>query len=159
MGINEDEHFMSLAVEACRRGIETGQSPFGSCIVRHGQVIACEHNRVWLTTDATAHAEVTAIRVACHVLGTIDLSECVIYTTTEPCPMCFSAIHWARIPRMVYGTSIADAKSYGFNELGIPAKKMNELNGMLMQVVGGCMYEPCLELFDLWQSREDHRAY
>ena len=159
MSGHDDAYFMNLAVEACRRGIDTGQSPFGACIVAAGRVVACEHNQVWQTTDITAHAEVTAIRVACRVLNSVNLSGCDIYTTTEPCPMCFSAIHWARIGRIVYGATISDAKSYGFNELTIPATKMNELNGAMMKVTGPCLYDECHELFNYWQSQAGHRSY
>ena len=156
---DDDGHFMSLALEACQRGIDAGQTPFGACIVRDGQVVTNQHNRVWDTTDITAHAEVVAIREACRSLNTVDLSRCVIYTTTEPCPMCFSAIHWARICRIVYGTSISDAKAYGFNELEIPAKKMKELCDSPIEVVQDCLTEQCREMFRLWQSRSDHRSY
>src|SRR5688572_18464025 len=107
-----DEQFMRLALAKARDGVEGGQSPFGACVVREGRVVACVHNVVWATTDITAHAEVHALRQACRELGTIDLSGSTIYSTCEPCPMCFSACHWARTTRIVYGASIADATSF-----------------------------------------------
>ena len=110
---------MELAIAKTREGIRHGQTPFGACIVKKGRVIACSHNEVWKNTDITAHAEVAAIRVACRKLGTIDLSGCTIYSTCEPCPMCFSAIHWAGIGKIVYGAGIADAAECGFGELEI----------------------------------------
>lgn len=88
-----------------KEGVDKGQTPFGSCIVKEGEVVSCEHNRVWETTDITAHAEIVSIRATCNKLNTIDLSGCVIYSTTEPCPMCYSAIHWAKISKIIYGTS------------------------------------------------------
>src|SRR5688572_23132109 len=113
------EHFMRQAVAKAKHGIAAGQTPFGACITRNGEMLACEHNVVWATTDITAHAEVHAIRQACRRLGTIDLSGCVIYSTCEPCPMCFSAIHWAKIGRLIFGVSIADAQALGFSELAV----------------------------------------
>ena len=117
---SRDEGYMRLAIQKAREGVAAGQTPFGACIVTAGgEVAACEHNVVWRTTDITAHGEVNAIRVACRSLGTIDLSGCTIYSTTEPCPMCFSAIHWAKIAGIVFGASISDAQAAGFNELAI----------------------------------------
>ncbi|MGH7213163.1 MAG: nucleoside deaminase, partial [Tepidisphaeraceae bacterium] len=114
-----DSHWMRIAIDACRRGIESGQSPFGAAIVRGDELVVAAHNAVWQTTDITAHAEVTAIRQACATLKTIDLSGCRIYSTTEPCPMCFAASHWARLDKIYYGASIADAQMSGFSELTI----------------------------------------
>src|SRR5438874_11390685 len=105
---------MRVAIEKTREGIDAGQSPFGSVIVRGGEVVAATHNTVWLTTDPTAHAEVNCIRSAAGKLKTIFLTGCTLYSTTEPCPMCLSAIHWARIERVVSGAPIADASAAGF---------------------------------------------
>src|SRR5574341_2624438 len=108
---------MRLAIDMARKGAEQGQSPFGACIVRDDEVVACEHNAVLATMDSTAHAEVQAIRTACRALNTIDLSACTIYSTCEPCPMCFGACHWAKISRIVYGAGIDDALRLGFRQL------------------------------------------
>ncbi len=155
----DDAKYMAMALDACAAGVEAGQSPFGACVVREGKVLACEHNRVWLNTDITAHAEVQAIRAACMAAETIDLSGSVIYSTTEPCPMCFSAIHWARIDRIVYGASIGDAQAAGFNELPISNQQLKQLGHAPVHVEGGCRREQCVELFHRWQGRADHRAY
>jgi tRNA(Arg) A34 adenosine deaminase TadA len=77
----DNQQYMQLAVEKAREGINTGQTPFAACIVKGDRVVSCEHNAVWASTDSTAHAEMRAIRSACHELGTIDLSGCVIFTT------------------------------------------------------------------------------
>src|SRR3954463_11940830 len=114
-----DETYMRMAIAKAREGLALGQSPFGACIVRDRDVLACEHNVVWRTTDATAHAEVTAIRAACKHVGDIKLTGATLYSTTEPCPMCFAAIHWAGIARIVYAASIADAQRAGFSELSL----------------------------------------
>ncbi len=138
---------MRLAIAAARQGIRGGQAPFGACIVKKGRVVACAHNNVWKDTDITAHAEVAAIRLACRKLGKIDLSGCEIYSTCEPCPMCFSAIHWAGIGRIIYGAGIADAKKCGFSELGIPTAKMKRLGRSRVRLEGGLLRGECRALF------------
>ena len=157
--MENDSQWMTRALEAANRGVKSGQTPFGACLVRDGKMIVCTHNHVWHDTDITAHAEVQCIRQACQELHTIDLTGCVIYSTTEPCPMCFSAIHWARIGRIVYGASIADAKSFGFSELEIANDQMKALGQSSVQIVAGCMKDQVIELFRKWQSQPDHRAY
>jgi guanine deaminase len=156
----KDENFMRLAIEKTREGIREGQTPFGACIVASGgHVIACDHNVVWATTDITAHGEVNTIRKACRAEGTIDLSGATIYSTTEPCPMCFSAIHWAKIGRIVYGASIADAQAAGFNELTIANTDMKKAGGSPVVVEGGCLREACVALFAEWKDSGKARTY
>lgn len=150
---------MQMAIDKAREGIRAGQTPFGACIARDGQVVACAHNRVWASTDITAHAEVTAIREACERLGSISLAGCVIYSTCEPCPMCFSACHWAGLARIVYGASIEDARAAGFNELGISNERMRALGGSPVVAEGGFMREACAGLFREWTARTDRRTY
>jgi tRNA(Arg) A34 adenosine deaminase TadA len=150
---------MWRAIDKARSGIAAGQTPFGACIVRAGQAIACEHNVVWATTDITAHAEVQAIRAACRALGTIDLSGSTIYSTCEPCPMCFAAIHWARIGRIVYGAAISDAQAAGFNELAIPSERLKQLGDSHVQIAAGILRDECAALFERWLSDPRRRAY
>jgi tRNA(Arg) A34 adenosine deaminase TadA len=151
--------FMRLALERAREGVAKGQTPFGACIVRDGRVVACEHNAVWDHTDSTAHAEVQAIRVACRRLGTVDLSGCEIYATCEPCPMCFSAIHWARISTILFGSRIADARGLGFSELTISNQQMKELGGSPVAIVPDYLREECAGLFREWAARPERRTY
>ncbi len=151
---------MRLAIDKTREGIRLGQTPFGACIVSSdGKVIACDHNVVWATTDITAHGEVNTIRGACRVSGTVDLSGCTIYSTTEPCPMCFAAIHWAKIGRIVFGASIADAREAGFNELAISNVLMKEAGNSPVAVEGGCLRAECAALFGEWQRSGRARVY
>jgi guanine deaminase len=154
-----DEEFMFLAIEKAREGIGNGQTPFGACIVKDGQVISCVHNTVWETTDVTAHAEIHAIREACRKLDGINLSGCVIYSTCEPCPMCFSACHWARIDKIVYGTRIEEAEKAGFSEITISDGDMKKLCKSPVEIVGGVLEEECRELFRMWSKRKDKRIY
>ena len=154
-----DTDYMRLAIEKARQGIAKGQTPFGACIARDGRAIACAHNGVWSGMDITAHAEIRAIREACRVLKTVDLSGCVLYSTCEPCPMCFSASHWARISKIVFGARIADAQAAGFNELTIPVEVMKERGGSPVELVSDFMREANVELFALWAARRGRRAY
>ncbi len=154
-----EERFMIMAIEKAKEGIEKGNSPFGACIVKDGEAISCEHNIVWQSTDITAHAEINAIRKACEKLDTIDLSGCVIYSTCEPCPMCFAACHWARILTIVYGAGIADAKEAGFSELSIPNKKMKKLGPSPVEVISGFLLAKNIELFKMWSQKPGKRVY
>lgn len=145
--MQNDQHFMELAIDEARRGMDAGQSPFAAVIARGDELIVAAHNLVIGNTDATAHGEVTAIRLACKRLGTVDLSGCTIYSTTEPCPMCFAAIHWARIGRIVSGATIEDAQGAGFSELPITNVQLVRLGQVPIQVVGEFLRERCLPLF------------
>ena len=118
--------------------------------MRGTEVIAAEHNRVRLTTDPTAHAEVVAIRAAATNLGAIDLSGCEMYSTCEPCPMCASAIHWARLDAVSWGASIADAQSAGFNELTLPARELYRRGLSPVRPFAGVLRTRCAALFDEW---------
>jgi len=149
----DDEKFMRAAVEKALDGIQKGQTPFGACIAKGGKVVACAHNTVWKDLDITAHAEVNTIREANRRLKTVDLSSCVIYSTTEPCPMCFSAIHWARIGRIVYGASIADAKKAGFSEMELSNKRLDGIAKTGIEIKSGVLREECKALFDEWKKR------
>jgi tRNA(Arg) A34 adenosine deaminase TadA len=155
----QDEDYMRMAIARGREGMAAGGSPFGACIVRDGRVIACEHNVVWQTTDATAHAEVNAIRVACRAVGSIKLEGATIYSSTEPCPMCFAAIHWAGMKRIVYGASIADAARAGFSELSISNLDMKRLGGSPVEIVPAFMAAEANELFERWLADPKRRVY
>lgn len=156
---NHDEKFMRLAIEKARQGVKKGQTPFGACIVKGKQVIACSHNLVWKNTDITAHAEITAIRLACKRLKKIDLSDCVIYSTCEPCPMCFAACHWARISRIVFGCAIKDAKRYGFNELRVSNLKLKQLAKNKIKLNPAVLVKENIELFEFWKKQTSPRVY
>ena len=154
-----DERFMKLAITKAREGLGWGQSPFGACIIKNGEVVSCEHNAVWAGTDSTAHAEICAIRKACERLDTIDLSGCVIYSTCEPCPMCFSACHWAKISSIVFGARIADARDAGFSELSISNEQMKELGRSQVEILGDFMRAENIRLFADWARAENKGVY
>lgn len=154
-----DETYMHEAIAVARRGIAVGQSPFGAVIVRAGRIVAATHNTVWLTTDPTAHAEVNAIRRAAADLKSISLAGCTMYTTCEPCPMCLSAIHWAKLDAVHYGAEIADAQSAGFAELCFPASELAKRGGSPLRVIPGLLRAECAALFAEWQSAGLSKPY
>jgi guanine deaminase len=109
--------WMERAIELSSRAVHTRSGgPFGAVIVRDDQLIATGHNQVIATRDPTAHAEVQAIRAACAVLSDHRLERCVLFTSCEPCPMCLGAIYWARIERVYYANSRAEAAAIGFDD-------------------------------------------
>lgn len=154
-----DEKFMRLAIKKAIQGIKKGQTPFGACIVKDGRVVSCEHNTVFQDTDITAHAEINAIQNACKKLKTIDLSGCVIYSTCEPCPMCFSACHWARISKIYFGAGIDDAKKAGFSEILLSNKKIKQASKLGIAISAGFLKDECLEVFRIWSRKKGKKLY
>ena len=150
---------MRLAIEEARKGIAKGQTPFGACIVRRNELIARAHNHVWQNTDITAHAEIHAIRMACRKLRSIDLSGCIIYSTCEPCPMCFSACHWAKISSIIYGANIPDALRAGFHELSVSNVILKKLGKSSIKIVGGFLKEESVGLFKEWGRSKSRKVY
>lgn len=157
--VRDDETGMAAAIAAAEAAMAAGQTPFGSAVVRAGAVVASAGNSVWRDIDPSAHAEVNAVRAACRSLGRIDLSDCVLCSTCEPCPMCFTTAHWARIPRIVYGASIADAARAGFNELALGNERIKSLAGLAVELVPGVRVDECRALFERWCRRPGARPY
>lgn len=149
---------MSLAIDAARRGIASGQTPFGAVIVRGGELVATGHNNVWSWTDPSAHAEVVCIRGAAKAMGAIDLVGCEMYTTCEPCPMCAAAIHWANLDAVHFGARIGDAAAAGFRELTVPIEELYSMGGSEVRIGAEVMRAECARLFDEWK-RSGGRAY
>jgi tRNA(Arg) A34 adenosine deaminase TadA len=148
-----EARFMRMAIEAARAGIAKGNHPYGATIVRDEQVICSVHNVVPTTVDATAHAEVTAIREACRMLHTVDLAGCDIYCTCEPCAMCFSAIHWANFRTAIFGASILDKDPFGLFDIG---PRAGDLLGMMRKplvLVQEFLREECVPLFAEFTSK------
>jgi len=113
--MNPDDLFLHRAIELARQGSERGEGgPFGAVLVRDGKIIAEGWNRVVASRDPTAHAEIGAIRAACAATGSFHLPNTTLYASSEPCPMCLSAAYWARIERIVFANSRAEAAAIGF---------------------------------------------
>ncbi len=156
---SHDSRFMKKAISEARKNlVRPDGGPFGACVVKDGKILAAARNTV-LENDATCHAEINAIRKASKKLGTFDLSGCDIYSTTEPCPMCFGAIHWARISAVHYGTGIRDAARSGFHELRISNEKMKSLGKSRIRLVPAFMRRECLALFEAWRSLPAKKSY
>ena len=150
---------MHMALREASLGMRKGLGgPFGACIVRGGTIVAVAHNRVLVSGNPTQHAEVVAIGRATRTLGTHILKGCTIYSTTEPCPMCFSAIHWAQIDRIVFGTGIADVQRLGFNELPISNLLLKKLGGSGV-VLDQASVDECTGLLKAWAALKTKRTY
>ncbi|MDD5585258.1 MAG: nucleoside deaminase [Candidatus Omnitrophica bacterium] len=146
MNFVPNKKYMRLAIAYARKNLNSRcGGPFGACIVKGGKILALARNTV-LKNDPTAHAEINAIREAARKIRNYDLSNCQIYSTTEPCPMCFSAIHWARIDVCIYGTTIADVKKIGFNELRITSREMKRAGKSSIVLVPGFLKKECVGL-------------
>ena len=146
---------IALAVENVKshRG-----GPFGAVVVRDGKVIATGVNLVTSTNDPTAHAEVTAIRAACKVLGDFQLHGCVVYTSCEPCPMCLAALYWSRCDAIFYGSSAADAAAAGFDDsfLYDEVKRPVDARKIPMKRL---LAAEAMESFNTWRAQTDKIEY
>ena len=149
---------MKLCIRKTLEGIAAGQTPFGCAIAREGEILANCHNIVWRSTDITAHAEITALRAACHTARRIHLEGAIVVATCEPCPMCMSALHWARVHKVYYGATIADAVAGGFNELPIAASEIVRQGRSSVQLIPGLLTDECVDLFRVWRE-SNGRSY
>jgi tRNA(Arg) A34 adenosine deaminase TadA len=155
----DERDFMRRAIALSRQGLEEGRGgPFGAVVVLDGRIVGEGFNQVTSTNDPTAHAEVVAIRTACAALGRFDLSGCEIYASCEPCPMCLSAIYWARIGRIYYGNGRADAARIGFDDASIyeqVAAPIQDRAIPMFQLLPGEARSP----FDDWERKVDRIRY
>jgi tRNA(Arg) A34 adenosine deaminase TadA len=149
------EKFMRIAIELSEYNVKQGTGgPFGAVIVKDGMIVARSANRVIATNDPTAHAEVSVIRLACQELETYDLTGCEIYTSCEPCPMCLGAIYWARIDKVYYANTKADAAAIGFDDHFIYdeiAKTMESRKLSFVQL----LRTEAMSAFNLWETTEN----
>ena len=152
------EKYMHLAIDLATNNVKNGGGPFGAVIVRAGQIVGTGVNRVTSNCDPTAHAEILAIREAALFLKTHVLSDCVLFTSCEPCPMCLAAIYWAHITTVYFGNSKIEAQNIGFDDSLI----YQQLN-YPMQKRAIAMHRVCaldaLESFRLWSNTEDKIPY
>ncbi len=151
--------FMREAIKLAEDGMRSGRGgPFGCVVVRRGEIVGRGSNRVTSTNDPTAHAEVVAIREACAALKTFQLSDCELYTSCEPCPMCLAAIYWARIPQVFYGNTRGDAADVGFDDDFIyqqvplpPEQRSIKMELFLREEAQGAFFE--------WAAKANKIAY
>lgn len=157
---NIEEQAMKLAIEESKANRDNhykNGGPFGAVIVKDGKIITSAHNTVIESVDATAHAEINAIRQASKILNTNDLSDCILFTSAEPCPMCLSAIIWANIKEIYYANTRKDADDIGFRDdiiyEYINGKKQGILNKYHIES------KEALEVFEKFKQMKEKNIY
>lgn len=153
-----DKTFMREAIRLADESVKNGGGPFGAVIVKDGEIIAGGSNSVTIDNDPTAHAEVNTIRQACRKLGTFDLSDCVIYTSCEPCPMCLGAIYWARIKRIYYGNTKKDAADIDFADDFIYRELELHKENRSVPLIS-LLRDEAIKTFKAWKQKEDRVEY
>lgn len=151
--------FMRMAIRLSEKNVtQATGGPFGTVIVKNGILLTKGVNKVTLNNDPTAHEEISAIRQACKKLNSCDLSGCVIYTSCEPCPMCLSAIYWARIDTVYYANTKENAANIGFDDQFIYEELALEKNSrkLKMQQI---LSEEAGHAFNLWEQSELKKKY
>ena len=150
---------MREAIRLARENMRAGAGgPFGAVVVKDGAIIGRGWNQVTSTNDPTAHAEVMAIREACRTLGDFRLSGAVIYTSCEPCPMCLSAIYWARIERVFFAGTRDDAAVAGFDDAVIYREVALPLETRSVPFIA-LLREEALTAFTEWNAKTDKVPY
>lgn len=153
-----NKELMRRAIELSKMSVQNGGGPFGAVIACNGKIVAEGSNCVTLDCDPTAHAEVSTIRKACKALKTFDLSGCEIYTSCEPCPMCFGAIYWAHLDKIYMGNDRMDAAKIGFDddfiyqEIALSPEQREKPSEILLR-------DEALEAFRMWEEKEDKTEY
>jgi tRNA(Arg) A34 adenosine deaminase TadA len=151
--------FMLRAIELALENVRSGVGgPFAALVVKDGAIVGRGANHVTSTNDPTAHAEVVAIRDACKNLGDFQLTGCDIYCTCEPCPMCWGAIYWARMARVIYATTRLDAAAAEFADDFI-ARELQVPIGQRRIPAEQVMRDEALAIFQAWAGKEDRRKY
>ena len=157
--ITEDDRiFMRKAIELANESVHNGGGPFGAVIVKDGKIIATASNSVTIDNDPTAHAEIKAIREACHSLDTYNLSGTTIYSSCEPCPMCLGAIYWAKINLIFYGCTRSDARQINFADDFIYKELTRPLAERSIPITP-LMQDEAQQVFRLWQDKPNKTEY
>ena len=149
---------MKRAIELSIKSVGLGGGPFGSVIVKNDKVIAEGLNKVTLNNDPTAHGEIVAIRKACKNLGNFNLSGCELFSTCEPCPMCLSAIYWARIEKIYYANTRDDAQKIDFDDSLIYSELQKNAKKRKIPMIQ-MMRDEALKAFELWVKKTDKVKY
>ena len=150
--------FMIRAIKLSIENVNLGGGPFGSIIVKNDKIIAEGSNKVTLNNDPTAHGEIVAIRKACKNLNNFNLSGCELYSTCEPCPMCLSAIYWARIEKVYYANTRDDAQKIDFDDSLIYSELLKNVKKRKIPMVQ-MMRDEALKAFELWGKKTDKVKY
>ena len=150
--------FMQRAIELSIESINIGGGPFGSVIVKENKIIAEGSNEVTLINDPTAHGEIVVIRQACKSLNNFNLSDCELYSTCEPCPMCLSACYWSRINKIYYANTREDARKIDFDDSFIYSELQKNTNKRKIPMTQ-IMRNEALKAFELWDKKTDKVKY
>ena len=150
--------FMQKSIELSIESIKSGGGPFGSVIVKDNKIISEGMNRVTVNNDPTAHGEIVAIRAATKVLNDFNLKGCELYTSTEPCPMCYSAIFWSRIDKIYYANTKEDARRVDFDDSLIYSELQQSINKRKIPMIQ-LMRKEALVAFELWDKKTDKVKY
>jgi tRNA(Arg) A34 adenosine deaminase TadA len=156
--MSNEQKFMKEAILVSMENIQDGGGPFGAVVVKNGEIIARSGNSVTRDNDPTAHAEINAIRAAARALNSFDLSGCVIYSSCEPCPMCLSAVYWARIDRIYYGNNRYDAAEIGFDDNFLYEELRKDLDERSIPIEQ-LERDEALKTFATWRELEDKIPY
>lgn len=149
--MTQNNQFMHEAIALSTENVISGKGgPFAAVVVKDGRIIARGANHVTTENDPTAHAEIVAIREACKVLGSFQLTGCDVYTTCEPCPMCLGALYWARPERIFYANTRDDAKAIGFDDDFIYNELARPLEERTLPIIQ-MMRDEALAAFEAWQ--------
>ena len=149
---------MKRAIELSIESVNKGGGPFGSVIIKDNKIISEGYNKVTTNNDPTAHGEIVAIREACKKLKNFNLSDCELYSTCEPCPMCLSAIYWSRINKIYYANTREDARKIDFDDSLIYSELQKNINKRKIQMIQ-MMRNEALEVFELWDKKIDKVKY
>ena len=150
--------FMKRAIELSIESVNNGGGPFGSVVVKDDKIIAEGSNKVTLNNDPTAHGEIVAIREACKKLNNFSLNQCELYSTCEPCPMCLSAIYWARIDKIYYANTREDARKIDFDDSLIYTELQKNIDKRKIPMIQ-IMRNEALKAFELWDKKQDKVKY
>ena len=147
--------YMKVAKELSKEAIDKNiGGPFGACVVKNGEIIGKGYNHVLENNDPTAHAEVMAIRDACKNIDSYDLSDCKLYTSCYPCPMCLSAIIWSNIKKVYYGNTKEDAENIGFRDKFIYDFISNNMEDKSILDLECLDREETLKVFEEYKNKE-----
>ena len=150
---------MQEAIRLAQQGMENNEGgPFGAVVVKDGKIVGRGNNKVTSTNDPTAHAEVVAIRDACKNLNDFQLTDCIIYTSCEPCPMCLGAIYWARPKKMYFACSRKDAADIGFDDDFIYQEIPKDIEDRQLETLQ-ILQEEGVKVFQYWASKQDKTEY
>ena len=156
---DSQKEFMREAIRLSQQGMDQNEGgPFGCVIVKNNVIVGRGNNQVTSTNDSTAHAEITAIRDACKNLNTYDLTDCEVYASCEPCPMCLSAIYWARMKKIYFACSRKDAATIGFDDDFMYNEIPKEYDQRMIPIEQ-LMHDEAFEVFEKWMVKPDKIDY